>query len=68
MIDSPIEMGNHQLHSFVSQHATHEYAITSPGTIDTRALMKDTKTIVEEIKICLIRLPYDYYVFFASNG
>lgn len=65
LIDSPIEMGNHQLHSFVSQHATHEYAITSPGTIDTETLMKDTKTIVEEIqKMFGDTPPYDYYVFF----
>ena len=65
LIDCPIEVGNHQIHSFEAGGATHEYAITSTGNVDVPTLLDDSKKIVDEIHAMFGDTPpYDHYVFF----
>jgi predicted metalloprotease with PDZ domain len=65
LIDCPIEVGNHQIHSFEAGGATHEYAITSTGNVDVPTLLDDSKKIVDEIHAMFGDTPpYEHYVFF----
>ena len=65
LIDCPIEVGNHQIHSFEAGGATHEYAITSKGNVDVPTLLDDSKKIVDEIQSMFGDTPpYEHYVFF----
>ena len=72
LIDCPIQIGNHQIHSFETGGATHEYAITSTGNLDVPTLLDDSKKIVEEIHSMFgDKPPYSHYVFFlhlTSSG
>ena len=65
LIDSPIEIGNHKIYSFECRGATHEYAITSTGNIDTNIIIEDSKKIVKEIQSLFDdKPPYNHYIFF----
>ena len=65
LIDCPIEVGNHQIHSFEAGGATHEYAITSTGNVNVPTLLDDSKKIVDEIHAMFGDTPpYEHYVFF----
>ena len=71
LIDCPIEVGNHQIHSFEAGGATHEYAITSTGNVDVPILLDDSKKIVNEIHSMFGDIPpYEHYIFYLhlTNG
>jgi len=71
LIDSPIQIGNHQIERFTVNDTLHEYAITSNGNMDMPILLNDSEKIVKEVQSLFGNTsPYDHYVFFLhlTNG
>jgi predicted metalloprotease with PDZ domain len=63
LIDSPLEIGTHQLREFDAAGKPHRYAIWGRGTYDPERLIADTRAIVETQARFWGGLPYDGYTF-----
>ncbi len=63
LVDSPIEIGNHKLHTFVVNDIPHEVAIAGYGEFDTEWLNEKLQHIVTVESEFWGGLPYDRYVF-----
>lgn len=67
LIDSPIEIGNHQIFSFKVKGIPHQIAFYGPAKVDTSRFIKDVE------KMCLTALnvigehPCDHYLFIIHN-
>ena len=64
LLDSPIEIGNHQVLSFTLDNSLHELAIISKIPVDGNWLLEEIKRAVLIEKEFWGDLPYDRYVFF----
>ena len=64
LLDSPIEIGNHQVLSFTLDNSLHELAIISKIPVDGNWLLEVIKRAVLIEKEFWGDLPYDRYVFF----
>lgn len=66
LIDSPMEIGNHEVYEYTISGAKHEVAIYGKGSFDAKWISQQTEKIVE----CGLKmwgsLPYDRYVFFIQ--
>ncbi len=66
-IDSPIEIGNHQVFSFKVKGIPHQIAFYGPAKVDTSKFLKDVE------KLCLTAMqvvgehPCDHYLFIIHN-
>jgi predicted metalloprotease with PDZ domain len=66
-IDSPIEIGNHQIFSFKVKGVPHQIAFYGPAKVDTTKFLKDVE------KMCLTAMqvvgehPCDHYLFIIHN-
>lgn len=66
-IDSPIEIGNHQVFSFKVKGIPHQIAFYGPAKVDTTKFLKDVE------KMCLTAMqvvgdhPCDHYLFIIHN-
>jgi predicted metalloprotease with PDZ domain len=72
LVDSPFEVGTHQVYDFQVSGKTHQLAVWGSGNIASEKLIKDITKIIEiEAKI-FDGLPYDRYLFIlhlaASGG
>ncbi|MFM7363755.1 MAG: M61 family metallopeptidase [Cuspidothrix sp.] len=64
LVDSPFEIGNHQLYYFAVLKKPHELAIWGKGNFQPSQMIADFTKIVEVESQMFGGLPYDRYVFF----
>ncbi len=63
LVDSPFEIGSHQLHYFEVLGKSHELAIWGKGNADPAKMIPDMQKIIEVEAELFGGLPYDRYVF-----
>jgi predicted metalloprotease with PDZ domain len=70
LVDSPLEIGRHQLVQWLVDGVPHQYAIWGRGNADPRRLAQDTTRIVLAEREIFGTLPYPSYTFILhlSNG
>lgn len=66
LVDSPLEIGNHQTLSFTYKDAVHEVAVASSQPVDVQWLGKQLERIVGVESDIFGGLPYDRYVFIVQ--
>ena len=66
LVDSPVEIGDHDVHTFSVQGAEHEVVVTGEGNFDPSWVVDQCRTIVEEGFRFWQSVPYDRYVFFLQ--
>ena len=71
LVDSPFEIGHHEIYPFEAIGKPHKLAIWGRGTVDCDRLIHDTKKIIQVEADLFGGLPYDRYLFLlhlTSNG
>lgn len=64
LVDSPFEIGHHEIYEFEAQGKPHRYAVWGRGNANMERLIADTqKIITTEAEIYGGELPYDRYLF-----
>lgn len=63
LIDSPFEIGTHQLHDFEVRGKPHQLAIYGKGNVKVEPLIEDIKKIIEVEADMFGGLPYEKYLF-----
>lgn len=63
LVDSPFEIGNHQLYNFEVLGKPHELAIWGQGNLQPQRLIRDIQKIIEVEAEMFGGLPYERYVF-----
>jgi predicted metalloprotease with PDZ domain len=66
LVDSPIEIGNQQVHSFEVSGIQHQVSIYSQRNIDQSNFVNDLKKIVESTVAVIGQIPYKRYVFLVD--
>lgn len=64
VVDSPFEIGTHQLHHFEALGKPHELAIWGYGNLKVQPIIADLQKIIAVEAKMFGGLPYDRYVFF----
>ncbi|NDJ17738.1 M61 family metallopeptidase [Myxacorys almedinensis] len=64
LVDSPFEVGQHQIYPFEVLGKSHEFAIWGRGNLDVDRIINDTQKIIEVEAAIFGGLPYDRYIFF----
>lgn len=65
LVDSPFEIGNHQLHHFEALGKPHELAIWGYGNLKAQRVIADLQRIITVEANMFGGLPYDRYIFFV---
>lgn len=71
LVDSPVEVGNHQCYEFQVRKKIHRLAVWGKGNIDAEKVIRDMEKIIEVEADLYGGLPYDNYVFLlhlSNNG
>lgn len=68
LVDSPIEIGNHNTYSLVARGRRHEVAIYSQGKFDEKRFVNDLKKIVNASFTVFREVPYERYLFICHFG
>jgi predicted metalloprotease with PDZ domain len=63
LVDSPFEIGQHQVHDFVAEGKPHQWAIWGEGNLDLDQTIADTQKIVSTTAKIFGELPYARYLF-----
>ncbi len=63
LVDSPFEIGTHQIYDFETLEKPHQLAIWGAGNYDVDRIIADTKKIIEVEANLFGGLPYDRYFF-----
>lgn len=63
LVDSPFEMGIHQLYEFEAMGKPHRFAIWGHSNLDSDLLLRDTSRIIQAEAELFGGLPYDRYLF-----
>jgi predicted metalloprotease with PDZ domain len=63
LVDSPIEVGTHQILDFTVEGKPHQLAIWGRGNLDAQRLVNDIQKIVVAESHLFQGLPYDRYLF-----
>jgi predicted metalloprotease with PDZ domain len=63
LVDSPFEVGKHQLYQFEVLGKPHELAVWGEGNADIEEIIADTRKIIEIEAAMFGGLPYDRYLF-----
>ncbi len=66
LVDSPLEIGNHEVHSFDAGGAKYEVSIFGSAPIDNAKFVADLRKIVESTTPVFGHVPYDRYVFLVN--
>ena len=66
LIDSPIEIGNQEIHSFSVQGINHEVSIFGPKPLDNEMFVSDLKKIAEAESKVFDSIPYKKYLFLVD--
>lgn len=64
LVDSPLEIGTHELLEWEQSGIPHRYAIWGEGSYDAERLVADTRKIVAAAEALFGGLPYSSYTFF----
>ena len=64
VVDSPFEIGTHQIHHFEALGKPHELAIWGNGNLKAEPIIADLQKIINVEADMFGGLPYDRYVFF----
>ncbi len=67
LVDSPLEIGNHEIYTFTAAGVPHEVAMYGEGNFNKEQLIQDMKRVVEESISIIGELPVDRYVFIVHN-
>ena len=67
LVDSPLEIGNHEVLSFEAAGVPHEVAMYGEANYEREQLLADMKKVVEECISLMGELPVDRYVFIVHN-
>lgn len=71
LVDSPMEIGTHELVEWAVDGVPHRYAVWGRGNLDARRLAADTARIVQAEREMFGSLPYPHFTFIvhlASGG
>lgn len=63
LVDSPFEVGSHQLYQFEVMGKPHELAIWGKGNVDPAGMIPDLEKIIHVEANLFGGLPYDRYIF-----
>ena len=63
LVDSPVEVGIHQLYDFVVEGKPHQLAIWGRGNANPSQIIADTTKIIQTESAMFGGLPYDNYLF-----
>jgi len=63
LIDSPVEIGSHELTAFEALGKTHLIAVEGRGNLDSSRLSADLRRVVETLGGLMGGLPYERYLF-----
>jgi predicted metalloprotease with PDZ domain len=63
LVDSPFEIGQHQLYDFEVQGKPHQWAIWGQGNVEPERLIADTQRVIEVEAELFGGLPYESYLF-----
>lgn len=63
LVDSPFEIGSHQLHDFEVRGKQHQLAIWGKGNAEAGVMIEDIKKIIEVEAQMFGGLPYERYLF-----
>ena len=63
LVDSPFEIGTHQLHDFEVRGKPHQLAIWGKGNVKVEPLIEDIQKIIEVEADMFDGLPYEKYLF-----
>ncbi|NJK38004.1 MAG: M61 family metallopeptidase [Oscillatoriales cyanobacterium RM2_1_1] len=63
LVDSPFEIGNHQVYPFQVQDKPHEWVIWGKGNVDPARMIADTQKMIAVEAELFGGLPYDRYLF-----
>ena len=66
-VDSPIEIGNHEVLRFEAEGGVHEVAMYGQALYNKEKLISDLKAIVEKSVAIFGENPNDYYLFIVHN-
>lgn len=66
LADSPIEIGNHEVRTFLALGAQHEVAVASAQPVNVDWLTQQLRVIVETEAAMFGGVPYDRYVFIVQ--
>jgi predicted metalloprotease with PDZ domain len=66
LVDSPIEVGNQQVHSFDVNGVKHEVSIFSQREFDQAKFVTDLKKMVETTVLVFKQIPYSRYLFLVD--
>ncbi|MHA6247987.1 M61 family metallopeptidase [Pontibacter sp. CAU 1760] len=67
LADSPLEIGNHEVHTFTTAGVPHEVAIYGEGNFEVSRLLADMQKVTEEAVKVIGELPVDRYLFIVHN-
>lgn len=67
LIDSPIEIGNHQVFQFKVGNIPHQIAFYGQAKVDTTKFIADVKKMCEEAARVIGQHPCDHYLFIIHN-
>jgi predicted metalloprotease with PDZ domain len=63
LVDSPFEIGQHQLYEFDVLGKLHQFAIWGQGNANVEQILQDTQQIIQTEATMFGGLPYDRYLF-----
>ncbi|BAU12187.1 peptidase M61 domain-containing protein [Leptolyngbya sp. NIES-3755] len=63
LVDSPFEVGQHQIYSFEVLGKSHQFVVWGEGKLDIDRIVQDTKKVIEVEAEIFGGLPYDRYFF-----
>ncbi|MDF0554692.1 M61 family metallopeptidase [Kamptonema sp. UHCC 0994] len=63
LVDSPFEIGSHQLYEFEVRGKSHSLAIWGKGNLEPKRIIRDMQKIIEVEAELFGDLPYDRYLF-----
>ena len=66
LVDSPIEVGNQEVHTFEAGGAKYEVSIFGSAPFDHKGFAADVKRIVEKTTPIFGHVPYERYVFLVN--
>jgi predicted metalloprotease with PDZ domain len=62
-LDSPIEIGNHDVYTFFVRHVPHHVALFGKGNLEPETFVADIQKIVESAISVFQDIPYKHYTF-----
>lgn len=63
LVDSPFEIGTHQIYDFEVRSLPHQLAIWGKGKVEVESMIEDIKKIIEVEADMFDGLPYERYLF-----